>query len=59
MHEPQLALISGPEGLEIIRRLVNDAPSRLVPGGVLLFEFSPEQASAVDECSKRMTPTAT
>lgn len=48
-HEPQLALISGPLGLEIIRRLVTDAPSRLVPGGLLLFEFSPEQAGAVEE----------
>ncbi|MGE3317176.1 MAG: peptide chain release factor N(5)-glutamine methyltransferase [Planctomycetaceae bacterium] len=49
LHEPRLALISGPEGLEVIRRIVDEAPSRLVAGGTLLFEFSPEQAGAVEE----------
>ncbi len=42
--EPSLALSSGPDGLDAIRRIVNDAPNRLKPGGWLLFEHGYEQA---------------
>ncbi len=48
-HEPHLALVAGPDGLEIIRRLVADASARLKPGGHLLMEISPRQADAVKE----------
>ena len=49
-YEPHSALFAGPTGLEILvsadraRR-----PSHLVPGGTLMVEISPEQASAVVE----------
>ena len=46
-HEPHLALVAGADGLEIIRRLVKDAPAHLAPGGHLLMEISPRQADAV------------
>ena len=42
--EPSLALSSGPDGLDAIRRIVNDAPNRLKPGGWLIFEHGYEQA---------------
>jgi release factor glutamine methyltransferase len=46
-HEPALALKAGQQGLDVISRLVAEAPSRLAPGGSLLIEISPEQAPAV------------
>ncbi|MEO8496958.1 MAG: peptide chain release factor N(5)-glutamine methyltransferase [Planctomycetota bacterium] len=39
--EPHLALRGGPNGTEIIQRLVPAAAERLVPGGSLLLEVSP------------------
>lgn len=48
-YEPHTALFAGPSGLEILFRLVEQAPSHLVPGGALMVEISPEQASAVVE----------
>jgi release factor glutamine methyltransferase len=47
LHEPTLALKAGPQGLDVISRLIAEAPSRLAPGGSLLIEISPEQAPAV------------
>ena len=48
-HEPHLALYAGPDGLELIRRLVADAPVLLNPGGMIVLENSDEQATAVRE----------
>ncbi|MDP4668181.1 MAG: peptide chain release factor N(5)-glutamine methyltransferase [Gaiellales bacterium] len=48
-HEPHLALYAGPDGLELIRRLVADAPALLNPGGMIVLENSDEQAAAVRE----------
>jgi release factor glutamine methyltransferase len=42
--EPRLALIAGIDGLDAIRRIVREAPSRLHPGGWLLFEHGHDQA---------------
>jgi len=47
--EPSLALASGPDGLDAIRRIVNEASSRLNPGGRLLFEHGYDQADRVVE----------
>ncbi|MFB3853388.1 MAG: peptide chain release factor N(5)-glutamine methyltransferase [Vicinamibacterales bacterium] len=38
-HEPQKALDGGPDGLDLVRRLLPEAASRLRPGGWLVFEF--------------------
>lgn len=46
-HEPVSALVAGPDGLDDIRRLVQDAPSHLSPGGWLLLEHGHDQAAAV------------
>ena len=40
-HEPRLALIAGPSGLEVIERLIEQAGQRLRPSGWLIFEISP------------------
>jgi len=47
--EPPGALFAGPDGLDVIRRLVPHALDRLKPGGALIFEFGFGQADAVAE----------
>ncbi|WP_431859462.1 50S ribosomal protein L3 N(5)-glutamine methyltransferase [Azospirillum sp.] len=37
--EPQLALAGGPDGLDIVRRILKEAPKHLTPEGGLLCEF--------------------
>lgn len=45
--EPHLALKGGDDGLDLIGRLVLEAPSHLVPGGLLALEVGYEQAPQV------------
>lgn len=44
--EPVLALDGGGDGLELVRRLVADAPGLLAPAGVLILEIGAGQAAA-------------
>jgi len=46
-REPRLALVSGSDGLDAIRRIVAEAPSHLIPGGTLLIEHGWTQGEAV------------
>ena len=46
-HEPLQALTSGPDGLDDIRQIIAQAPSRLAPGGWLLLEHGWDQAAPV------------
>lgn len=46
-HEPLSALTSGADGLDDIREIIAQAPSRLTPGGWLLLEHGWDQADAV------------
>ena len=46
-HEPLLALISGPTGLEAIEHIIKMAPEHLEPDGCLLLEHGWKQGSAV------------
>jgi release factor glutamine methyltransferase len=45
--EPHLALDGGADGLSIIRRLLEQAPRYLVPGGLIALEVGFDQAPAV------------
>jgi len=47
VHEPREALDGGPDGLDVIRRVTASARHWLTPGGHLLVESSPEQATNV------------
>jgi release factor glutamine methyltransferase len=49
LHEPKLALVSGADGLDLVRSLIEESPRHLVPGGGLLMEIAPEQAQAVEQ----------
>jgi release factor glutamine methyltransferase len=46
-YEPRLALEAGPEGLDTIRRLLEQAPAHIKPGGVLFLEIAHDQGPAV------------
>jgi len=46
-YEPHLALEAGPEGTDVIKRLIPQAAERLRPGGYLLMEISPTIEQAV------------
>ena len=44
--EPVLALDGGPDGLDFVRRIAAEAPSRLVGGGLLMMEIGYDQGQA-------------
>lgn len=46
-HEPRLALDGGSDGLDLLRRLLRDAPRATRPGATLLLELGVGQASAI------------
>ncbi|VTU24579.1 Release factor glutamine methyltransferase [Variovorax sp. PBS-H4] len=46
-HEPSSALVSGADGLDDIRRIVEAAPAHLREGGWLLLEHGYDQAASV------------
>ncbi|GAA5483037.1 peptide chain release factor N(5)-glutamine methyltransferase [Haloferula sargassicola] len=47
-HDPALALFSGKDGLDLIRRFVPEAARHLNPGGWLAMEIGIDQASEVE-----------
>lgn len=52
-HEPLVALDGGSDGLDILRRVVAEAPEWLAPGGCLLVETSERQAPRAVETFTR------
>jgi release factor glutamine methyltransferase len=51
-HEPRVALVSGPTGLEAIRHIVEEAPSWLDSGGSLVCEVTSRRTDEVLECAR-------
>lgn len=49
LHDPALALFSGADGLDLIRRFIPEAFQRLKPGGWIALEIGHDQASQVVE----------
>jgi release factor glutamine methyltransferase len=47
--EPHVALTSGTAGLDLIERLIAEAPARLKPDGALIFEIGFDQSDRVSE----------
>ena len=53
--EPRAALDGGPDGLDVIRRLLDQLPSALAPDGVALVEIGADQGDAIlGEASVRL-----
>lgn len=48
-HEPLIALSPGPDGLSIIRRLIQESPKFLNPTGHLIMEIGFDQGEAVQQ----------
>lgn len=44
LHDPEIALFGGERGDEIVRRLIETAPAKLKPGGLLALELGQGQA---------------
>lgn len=47
-HEPELALASGQDGLDIVRRILRQAGQYLNPGGILIVEVGNSAAALVE-----------
>ena len=57
-HEPRLALAGGADGLDLIRRLLRQAPHYLRPRGAIIFEFGRGQAEALEAAAREAVPDA-
>ena len=47
LHDPEVALFAGPRGDELVRELIEQAPARLRPGGMLALEIGLGQSEAL------------
>lgn len=58
--EPAAALDGGPDGLDLIRRLLHQAqsPDKLKPHGIILLELDPEQIPPIRELAAQLFPNA-
>lgn len=56
--EPSLALDGGPDGLDIVRRLLQSAPGYLAVGGLLLLEIEASQGEVVATLAQAAFPLA-
>ncbi len=57
-HEPTLALDGGPDGLDLIRRLLADATRCLAEQGLLLLEIEASQGDSASRQARQAFPTA-
>jgi release factor glutamine methyltransferase len=48
-YEPRAALVGGLDGLAVIERLLATAPPRMVPAGLLIFEFGFGQSARIEQ----------
>jgi release factor glutamine methyltransferase len=49
LHDPEVALFGGPGGDELLRKLIEQTPSRLEPGGLLALEIGLGQGEGLRE----------
>lgn len=57
-REPREALLAGPRGLSLLRRLLQQAPAALRPGGAVLLELGETQGKAVARLARDSFPAA-
>jgi release factor glutamine methyltransferase len=57
-YEPHCALFGGDDGLEMVKRVITEAPPLLRPGGTLLFEFGLGQDVDVETLVKQSSELA-
>jgi release factor glutamine methyltransferase len=49
LHDPEVALFGGPSGDELMRKLIEKAPSHLESGGLLALEIGVDQAEGLSD----------
>lgn len=54
--EPALALDGGPDGLDLVRRLLTQAEDKLKDHGIILLELDPDQIPVVQELALKQFP---
>ncbi len=57
-QEPPTALDGGPDGLDLVRRLLAQAPAKLNAPGIILLELDPEQFPAAEATARQHFPNA-
>ena len=57
-QEPVIALDGGPDGLDLVRRLLAQAPEKLKTPGIILMELDPEQFPSAEESARQHFPDA-
>jgi release factor glutamine methyltransferase len=55
-HEPRLALDGGPDGLDVIRRLLSQSQGLLEPGGGVLVEIGADQGDDAQDIARTCFP---
>jgi release factor glutamine methyltransferase len=55
-REPTQALDGGPDGLDLIRKLLQEAPLYLIPGGLVLLEIEDTQGNAAITLAQAFFP---
>jgi release factor glutamine methyltransferase len=58
LHEPALALDGGEDGLELIRRLLEQAITRLRPNGAIFLEIGRQQGQSAQVMAQQYFPQA-
>ncbi len=57
-HEPRLALDGGPDGLDLVNELLQQAQNRLNPGGLILLEIEASQGETAQQAARRYFSSA-
>lgn len=57
-HEPKMAFLGGPDGLDLVRRMLKDAPRVVKPGGLILLEIGAYQGDVVTAIARQNFPAA-
>ena len=58
LYEPQLALLGGPDGLDLIKQLLEQATNKLIPGGMMILEIGWQQGAAAQMLAQSYFPAA-
>lgn len=56
IHEPRIALDGGDDGLDLVRRVIDDLPRILAPDGAVGFELDPSQSDEVQRLLAEALP---
>jgi len=58
LYEPQVALLGGQDGLELINELLEQATNKLIPGGMMILEIGWQQGAAAKALAQSYFPAA-